>query len=95
MWISRKEFYALKDELAELKRSVADMAEGNIFTVYDKERLDFHYRVNMYYCPISSVPHERLSVKDAISRILEKLGMEMAYVSGSPARVALEKKAKA
>jgi hypothetical protein len=92
MWINRKEWRDLKAEVAELRRQheshVVDVCN---FIVYDpvalKQRRDF----GDFYSPI---PKQRIAVRTVVERILDKLGMELVYVEGQPARVNVQAKVK-
>lgn len=95
MWVSRKEFDKLREELESLKRRheshVSDVVACRNFTVYGTE---------IEYVSTTYGIHERrksqqLSLKDAVQRILDRLGIELVYVEGKPAEVALRPKKKA
>lgn len=102
MWISRKEFRALKDEVAELKRRheshVVDVADNRNFTVYEpkalKEAQDYSRLMGHYGHFMPSIPSQRMSVKDVLGKVLDKLGMELVYVEGQPTKVEMREKEK-
>ena len=99
MWISRKEFDALKDEVASLKRlheaHVRDVVEDRNFRVYEPRalRLSMSYPSSLYN--LNSIPEQSMSLKTVVERILDKLGMELVYVEGRPASIDMQKKPKA
>ena len=99
MWVSSKEFRELKQQVDELKRShdrlVTDIVEGRNFTVYEPKALERRRNYSTFFDCYSPIPEQRISLKDVVQHILDKLGIELVYVEGTPAKVDMQKKPKA
>lgn len=85
MWISRTRFDALEKRIRDLEIE----RECSGFTFYDEARLNSYRMAGIW--DYSGVPQQKLSVKQVIERILSHVGMEMKYVEGTPATVAVNK----
>lgn len=97
MWVSRKEFDKLKDELDAVKRE------------FDSHRKDVVLERNfsvddgclrwVFYGPGSNLHQQPgrqdISLKRVVEKIMAHLGMELKYIEGHPACVDLTKKPKA
>ncbi len=97
MWVSGKEFRELKEQVAELKHlhesHVVDVMEFRNFTVYDLKEIDKRNKIMLYLPYFSPIPQRRISLKDVVSLILDKLNLELVYVEGIPTKVEMKKKA--
>ena len=97
MWISDKKFKELAERLHQLEqwksRHEADVRDGRNFTVYDeaalKQRLEYASFYPMVYY---AIPQQDISVKEVVLKIIAKLGMEIVYVEGTPAKAEMQKK---
>jgi hypothetical protein len=100
MWVSKGKWDAMTKRLDDLERRVGHASNEHYFTVYKKvvrEKNDegtFVDQGGYYYwmgggCPLP--PSKSIPVKDVIESILKKLGMELVYVNGEPARVEIKK----
>ena len=85
MWVSRKRFQALEQRIRELERS----NECAGFTLYEEKMLKAYHDAGIW--EYSNIPHQDLSQRQAIERILSHIGVELKYVEGTPATVALKK----
>lgn len=83
MWVSRAEWESLKRRVDWLEKERVSKEETT-FTVFDKSS-----NPAVYYDPYRTCPNEKVPVKTAIERIMDKLGMKFEYVKGTPARVDL------
>ena len=92
MWISRKKWDALNKRLDDLEKKIpgAPSSEQLTFTVYDETMRKLYASAGIYDW-YRLVPHQEVSVKDAIERILTHLGIELTYVAGTPATVVMQK----
>ena len=88
MWVSRKEFDALKEEVKRIKERSEHSALPHYQTIY-KEVDGWRF----YTC-WQSVPRMDISVNTVIGMILTKLGMHLEYIEGQSAHVQLVKKTK-
>ena len=82
MWVSRTKLESLERRLEKLENAVR-YDESTDFTVYDPVQLEASR--HGYYG--QSIAAQKISVKDVVAKILDKLGMKMEYVMGQPARV--------
>ena len=83
MFIRRKEFDALVARVERLE-SAKHSDEPFTFTVYEQIHL---WSICSWHIP----PHVKISVKEAIERIMSHLGLSMEYVKGKPEKVAFVK----
>lgn len=97
MWVSRDKWEALTKRVHELEqwktRHEVDVGDGRNFTVYSPTKTEYVY--TNYGHSYERRASQQISVKDVISRVLERLGVELVYVEGKPACVAVEKAKKA
>ncbi len=73
MWVSRDEWNNMKERIAALERRPTSPA----ITVYDYEQSGYGYPIDN-----QQITHERV-----LKSIMSKLGMELKYVRGQPARI--------
>ena len=91
MWISRKEFDALADKVAKLEKR-QDETERNF---PDSTHITVFKDYGIYYWPsIGHMKSERIKISTIIYRILDKLGLDLKYQDGSPAKVEITDKPK-
>jgi hypothetical protein len=91
MWISGKEYERITDKLKKLEDRLqafeSDVVQCRNFTVYSKEQKEWVVGYGGgWYSPAS----QQIAVKDVVSRILDKLGIELIYVAGKPAAVEMQ-----
>lgn len=85
MWISRKEFYALKRRIDDLEIA-AKTDQSKEFTIYDHDQMRMRLDLGMgiYGMPLES---QKITVKDVVQRVLDHLGIRLEYVKGTPAKI--------
>ena len=88
MWVSKAEWQRMKERVKELESRASQATSYAHFTIYQKSD------ITTFYPYSGSLDSQYISVKDVIEKILDKLGMELTYVSGEPKRVEMTKKAK-
>lgn len=82
MWISRQKWEAMEKRVAALEATSSLHSEWLNFAVYSKPR-DLFPTISFYY---HETP-EYISVKEVVTKIMERLGIELKYVKGERARV--------
>lgn len=91
MFSSRYE--RLEKRIAELEqwkaRHESDVVQERNFVVYDQAALRSYQSAGIWN--YQHVPQMQIAVKDAINKILAHLGLELTYVAGTPASVAMQK----
>lgn len=90
MWINKEKWEALNKRIDDLEKKIpgAPSSEPLNFSVYDKANLMAYRDLGFQW---REIPKQEISVKDAISKILDHLGLELAYVNGTPDAVVMQK----
>lgn len=89
MWVSKSEWERMKERIGELERAVKQPPET--FTVYDPVSYEAAQRCGIYGYPWHMIDKQEVTLKAAITKILDHLGLKLTYVKGTPTTVDLEK----
>lgn len=91
MWIDRKSWEDIKTRLSQLERK----HESLVIDVKQERTLDVltgkKKWVNSFGSCFEMPDTRTLSLKEAVGRILDHLGIKFSYVEGVPERIDLEK----
>lgn len=96
MWVSKKEMDALLKRLRDLEDWKRYDSSHHDFTVFKQQKPETYGGILFpNYGGYTPPPSKTISVKDVVERICDRLGLELVYEEGTPAKVEMKKKAKA
>ena len=92
MWINKEKWDALNQRIDDLEKKISGAPSSEPFTlkIYDDAMRKSYASVGIWDW-WRTVPHQEITLKDAIQRILTHLGIEFTYVAGTPASVVMQK----